>query len=68
MEAVMCRDAFLSGWVVHFGVPATIAMDRGMQLTPFTWASMCSQLNMQHSLTTLFPPPQNDGMVEKEHR
>ncbi len=37
--------------------------DRGTQFTSTMWDTLCSQLGMEHLLTTTFHPPAN-GMVE----
>jgi transposase InsO family protein len=67
MEATTCAEHFVSGWVSRFGVPATVTTDRGTQFTSSTWAALCSQLGMEHILTTAFHPQAN-GMVERVHR
>jgi hypothetical protein len=56
IEAAMCKDAFLAGWVACFGMPATVTTDRGTQFTSSTWKSMYDQFNIKHALTTSFHP------------
>jgi hypothetical protein len=62
-----CMEAFFSGWVGHFGVPSTVISDRGVQFTSAVWQAMCSQLGIQHKLTTIYYLQAN-GMVERFHR
>jgi cleavage and polyadenylation specificity factor subunit 1 len=67
MDAAACADAFISGWVARFGVPARLTSDRGRQFTSGLWANVCAQLGVQHISTTAFHP-QSNGMVERCHR
>jgi transposase InsO family protein len=67
IEATTCAEQFVAGWIARFGVPATVTTDRGTQFTSATWAGMCSQLGIEHNLTTAFHPQAN-GMVERVHR
>jgi hypothetical protein len=60
-------EHFVSGWVNMLGVPLTVTTDRGMQFTYTMWDTLCSQLGMEHLLTTTFHPQAN-GMVEPAHR
>jgi transposase InsO family protein len=62
-----CVEAFFAGWVSGFGIPSTVTLDRGVQLTSAVWKNMCSQLGIQHKLTTAYQPQPN-GMVERIHR
>jgi transposase InsO family protein len=66
-EASTCVDAFISGWVGHFGVPGTVTTDRGTQFTSALWSSTCTSLGIKHVLTTANHPKSN-GMVERVHR
>jgi transposase InsO family protein len=64
MEASMCVDAFISSWVARFGVPQTVATDRGTQFTSALRSSACTSLGTKHVLTTAYHP-QSNGMVER---
>ncbi len=67
IEATTCADAFISGWLSRFGVPATVSTDRGTQFCSATWSGMCHRLGIQHITTTAYHP-QSNGMVERVHR
>ncbi len=67
MEASTCVDAFIANWVARFGVPETVATDRGAQFTSALWSSACTSLGIKHVLTTAYHP-QSKGMVERVHR
>jgi len=67
MEAAACTDAFISGWVARFGVPARLTSDQGKQFTSRLWGNVCRQLGISHTTTTAYHPQAN-GMVERAHR
>jgi transposase InsO family protein len=62
-----CVEAFLSGWVSRFGVPAVVTSDRGVQFTSSVWSGLCQKLGINHKLTTAYHPQAN-GLVERFHR
>jgi hypothetical protein len=61
MEASACSDASITNWVAHFGVPATVTMDRGAQITSALLTEACKSLGIKHVLTTAYHP-QSNGM------
>jgi transposase InsO family protein len=65
-SAADCAEAFISGWVARFSVPATLTSDRGVQFTSSFWAAVMSRLGVRHNTTTAFHP-QSNGMVECFH-
>jgi RNase H-like domain found in reverse transcriptase/Integrase core domain/Integrase zinc binding domain len=67
ISAVECADAFTSGWIARFGVPATVTTDRGTQFTSAVWSCLCRTLNIQHITTSAYHP-QSNGMIERFHR
>ena len=67
MEASVCMDAFIAGWVARFGVPAIVTTDRGPQFTSSLWSVACHRLGIKHVMTTAYHP-QSNGMVERVHR
>jgi transposase InsO family protein len=62
-----CVEAFLSGWISRFGVPAVVTSDRGVQFTSSVWSGLCQKLGINHKLTTAYHPQAN-GLVERFHR
>ena len=60
-------QAFLSGWVARFGVPATVTSDRGAQFTSSVLRSVLSRLGIKVAATTTYHP-QSNGVVERFHR
>ncbi len=62
-----CVEAFLSGWVSRFGVPAVVTSDRGVQFTSSVWSALCQKLGVNHKLTIAYHPQAN-GLVERFHR
>ena len=53
-------------WISSFGVPATIASDRGSQFTSSSWSAFCHSLGIQHVMMTAYHP-QSNSMVEWMH-
>jgi RNase H-like domain found in reverse transcriptase/Reverse transcriptase (RNA-dependent DNA polymerase)/Integrase zinc binding domain/Integrase core domain len=67
ISAAECADAFTSGWIARFGVPATVTTDRGTQFTSAVWSCLCRTLNINHVTTSAYHP-QSNGMIERFHR
>ena len=67
MKAETVTDAFFSGWIAHFGTPATITTDRGAQFESKLWDNLCNQFGIVRNRTTSYQPESN-GMVERFHR
>jgi Integrase zinc binding domain/Integrase core domain len=67
ITAADCADAFISGWVSRFGVPACLVSDRGVQFASAMWAATMAKLGTRHVMTTAFHP-QCNGLVERAHR
>ena len=60
-EAVL--DCFVSSRISRFGLPAHVTMDRGVQFPSGTWSTWCTEMQVDHIMTTAFHPQAN-GMVE----
>jgi Integrase zinc binding domain/Integrase core domain len=67
ITASECADAFTSGLVARFGVPAAVTTDRGTQFLSAVWACLCRTLKIKHIMTSAFHP-QSNGMIERFHR
>jgi transposase InsO family protein len=67
ISAVECADAFTSGWIARFGVPAKVTTDRGTQFTSAVWSCLCRTLNIKNITTSAYHP-QSNGMIERFHR
>jgi hypothetical protein len=59
MEASTCTDSFITNWVAHFGLPATVTTDRDAQFTSAVWTGACTSLGIHHVLTTAYHPQSN---------
>lgn len=59
--------AFISGWVQHFGTPATITTDRGKEFESDLYRELTQRLGTKHIRTTSYHPISN-GLVERFHR
>ncbi|BHF76259.1 hypothetical protein SprV_0501935700 [Sparganum proliferum] len=59
--------AFLTHWVSNFGVPATVATDRGSQFESTLFRELTSLLGTNRIRTTTYHPQAN-GLVERFHR
>ena len=59
-------DAFLHGYVSHFGVPSVIITDRGAQFEPALFSQFLKFLGCQRNRTTSYHP-QSNGLVENAH-
>lgn len=57
---------FASGWIARFGVPSTIATDRGGQFESWLWASLLQLLGCKHLQATAYHPMVN-GIIERFH-
>ena len=60
-------DAFFSGWIARFGMPATITTDRVAQFELKLWDNLCNQFGIVRNRTTSYHS-QSNGMVEHFHR
>ena len=75
VEAIPIKDitaetvtqAFISGWVLRFGVPSTITTDRGRQFESHLFKSLLNALGSCRIRTTSYHPMAN-GIVERFHR
>jgi hypothetical protein len=63
-SAVACTCALVFSLIIHFGVPETIASDRGQQFT--SNIAHCDMLHITHRQTTACYPESN-GAVERLH-
>ena len=59
-------QAFIDGWVSRFGVPVTVASDRGAQSPSEARPKFLGQLGINLSATTSYHLQAN-GMIEKFH-
>ena len=60
-------QAFMNGWVSRYGIPITVATDRGAQFTSEAWKAAMIRLGVTVTTTTAYHP-QGNGMVERFHR
>ena len=60
-------DAFVFGWIQHFGVPATLTTDRGAQFLSPMFQQLARTWGIKHVTTTAYHPEAN-GLVERFHR
>jgi hypothetical protein len=58
-SAAACEKALTFTWISRFGVPETIASDRGPQFTSNLWFQLCEMLNISHKQTTAYHPESN---------
>ena len=65
--AQTCAQAFLSGWIARFGVPASVTSDRGRQFVSELWRDVLHLFSIKPTQTTSYHPQAN-GMVERMHR
>lgn len=56
VEAQTVAQAFISGWIAHFGVPSTITTDRGRQFESVLWRQLMQLLGTNHIHTTAYHP------------
>ena len=59
--------AFVSKWILGFGVPSTITTDRGCQFESTLWKELMKLLGTMRLRTTAYQPIAN-GIVERFHR
>jgi len=52
-------EAFLNGWVQHFGCPLSVVTDQGSQYTSHLWKSLMNALGIKHVTTTSYHPQSN---------
>ena len=62
-----CAQAFLSGWIACFGVPATITSDRGRPFISKLKQDLLHLLGIKLTHTMSYHPQAN-GIVERMHR
>ena len=67
MTAQSVVDSFAYGWIQHFGVPATVTSDNGVQFTSDTFKQLADIWGIK-TLTTSPYHPEANGMVERFHR
>lgn len=67
ITAITVAQAFISGWVSRFGIPATITTDRGRQFESVLWTELMHLLGSSRLRTTAYHPIAN-GLVERFHR
>ena len=60
-------QAFLSGWISHFGVPTTLTSDHSSQFESGLWSQLMALLGIHRTRTTAYHPCAN-GLVERFHR
>ena len=67
IEVQTVAQAFISGWIVRFGVPTTVTTDRGSQFESTPWQYLNSILGANCIRTTAYHPCLN-ALVERLHR
>ena len=60
-------DAFVMGWIQHFGIPSTVTCDRGSQFTSALFQQLTRTWGVEVVMTTPYHPEAN-GLVERFHR
>ena len=65
--AQTCAQAFLSGWIARFGVPASVTSERGRQFISELRRNVLHLFGIKPTQTTSYHPQAN-GMVERMHR
>ena len=60
-------DAFMNGWIQHFGCPKSVMTDQGGQFTSHLWSSYMNILGIKQVTTTSYNPLSN-VFVENLHR
>lgn len=59
--------SLMSGWISHYGIPATISTDQGRQFESKLFSELSRLLGIKHLRTTAYHPQAN-GMIERFHR
>ena len=67
MTAQSVVDSFSHGWIQHFGVPATVTSDNGVQFTSEIFKQLTAIWGIKTQTTSPYHPEAN-GMVERFHR
>ena len=65
--AETAAHAFLSGWILRFGIPAIITTNRGVRFEAALWQNLMNLLGTKHIRTTTYHPCAN-GLVERFHQ
>ena len=66
-SSISVVNAFLHGYVSHFGVPATVTTDRGAQFESNLWTQLMQCIGAKRNRTTSYHP-QCNGLIENFHR
>ena len=66
ISADTVAQAFISGWILCFGVPLTITTDQGQQFELTLWTHLMRLLGTHRIQTTAYHPIAN-GLVERFH-
>ena len=67
ISAQTVAEQFLGSWVALFGVPKSIATDRGAQFESNLWKSLMNLLGTEKHRATSYHPQAN-GIIERFHR
>ena len=67
MTAASVLDAFSYGWIQHYGIPASVTTDRGVQFTSEIFKQLVKAWGINSHLTAPYHPEAN-GLVERFHR
>ncbi|XP_075157777.1 uncharacterized protein LOC142231040 [Haematobia irritans] len=67
LKASTLAEAFYSGWISRFGVPAKISTDQGRQFESHLFRELVNILGATRIRTSPYHPSSN-GMVERWHR
>ena len=60
-------EAFVSHFLGHYGVPATVISDNGREFVSQLFEELCCTLGIRHKTTTAYHP-QSNGALERIHR
>jgi cleavage and polyadenylation specificity factor subunit 1 len=67
ISAKSCASVLIQGWIVRYGMPAVITLDRRSQFTLALWDSLWSTQGIKHMQSTAYHPQAN-GLVEQFHQ
>lgn len=67
MTAQTVIQAFISGWILCFGVQSTITTDRGHQFESVLWQQLMQLLGCKQIHTSSYHHPMANSMVERFH-